>query len=327
MGVPIFLTLPLEIRLEVYKFLLVLPPLCSDSSSLGDPREDDDTRFGCILNRCTHPHNTTLENVGGGRKDVKTEEGLLLYPGILRVCTQIHDEAVSLLYGYNTFTTDLGDEPFAVRLRPWYDALPSSSLGVVNLPDPPGTTTTTTTTTLSRGVISSGMRNGGTRIRKWRVPLSLDHTPTTTVVVRDGFRNGPDDDDDDEKGDESKGWTKGEMTNNIFTNADELTINLTWSSSSRSPHSHRGGRSNRTAATVRACFLLCAPPSIAGLRQFEGVRGVRKVSIIGAIANGYGYDRYITWLTQQMSLPVGTGEQKYEYEDESERRRLAGWTT
>ncbi|GAB1314046.1 2EXR domain-containing protein [Madurella fahalii] len=77
---PTFLTLPLELRLEIYKHLLTLPPPPS--------RKDHPTTYRCSLAAsCPTAHPAAK-----------------LYPQILRVNSQVNAEATPLLYTHNTFT-------------------------------------------------------------------------------------------------------------------------------------------------------------------------------------------------------------------------------
>jgi hypothetical protein len=72
------------------------------------------------------------------------------------------------------------------------------------------------------------------------------------------------------------------------------------------------------------------------LRQFEGVRGVRRVRVKGSVP---GFEGYVGWLRRRMMMmrvtgSVGEGggagdeaeeEEEYVPVDEAERRRLSGW--
>ncbi|KAH8891399.1 hypothetical protein GQ53DRAFT_746916 [Thozetella sp. PMI_491] len=59
------------------------------------------------------------------------------------------------------------------------------------------------------------------------------------------------------------------------------------------------------------------------LERFEGVRGVRKVRIVGSTT---GFEGYLRWLAASMTAPVGREVEKYVAADERERKRLRGWS-
>ena len=59
------------------------------------------------------------------------------------------------------------------------------------------------------------------------------------------------------------------------------------------------------------------------LERFEGVRGVRKVRVLGSTT---GFEGYLRWLAQSMTAPVGREVTKYIPADETERKRLRGWS-
>jgi hypothetical protein len=68
------------------------------------------------------------------------------------------------------------------------------------------------------------------------------------------------------------------------------------------------------------------------LRQFEGVRGVRRVRVKGSVP---GFEGYVGWLRRRMMMRRVTGsmgdgagaeeEEEYVPVDEAERRRLGGF--
>jgi hypothetical protein len=84
-----FLTLPGEIRNQIYHLLLIIPPP-------GIPR-----------------------SLGGGPK---------IYPQILNACRQIYHEAIEILYGKNTFIAHYSLLSQMPQLRPWHDPITSSAL-------------------------------------------------------------------------------------------------------------------------------------------------------------------------------------------------------
>ena len=59
------------------------------------------------------------------------------------------------------------------------------------------------------------------------------------------------------------------------------------------------------------------------LERFEAVRGVRKVRVLGSTT---GFEGYLRWLAQSMTAPVGREVTKYIPVDETERKRLRGWS-
>ncbi|AEO62500.1 uncharacterized protein THITE_129549 [Thermothielavioides terrestris NRRL 8126] len=92
---PSFLTLPLELRLEIYTHLLVLPP--------PPPPETLTTIY-----RCSHPYTASssssqLPASDPARSESTSEPEPTVHPQILRVNRQIHHEATPLLYTLNTF--------------------------------------------------------------------------------------------------------------------------------------------------------------------------------------------------------------------------------
>ena len=84
-----FLTLPGEIRNQIYNLLLIIPPP-------GVPR-----------------------SLGGGSK---------ISPQILNVCRQIYHEAIEVLYGKNTFIAHYSLLSQMPQLRRWHDPITSPAL-------------------------------------------------------------------------------------------------------------------------------------------------------------------------------------------------------
>ncbi|KAH6854337.1 hypothetical protein B0I37DRAFT_388407 [Chaetomium sp. MPI-CAGE-AT-0009] len=93
---PTFLTLPAELRLEIYTYLLVLPP--------PPPRETLQVTYRCSY--AASPLGSSL---------TKTNGKPTLYPQILRVNSQIYHEALPVLYSQNTFSAHPVASP---RTRP-----------------------------------------------------------------------------------------------------------------------------------------------------------------------------------------------------------------
>ncbi|KXX76525.1 hypothetical protein MMYC01_206876 [Madurella mycetomatis] len=84
---PTFLTLPLELRLEIYKHLLTIPPPPSI--------RDQKTIYRCSWAASNPPANPAPK----------------LYPQILRVNSQVNAEATPLLYSHNTFILNKSNLP------------------------------------------------------------------------------------------------------------------------------------------------------------------------------------------------------------------------
>ncbi|KAL2160621.1 hypothetical protein VTH06DRAFT_1309 [Thermothelomyces fergusii] len=93
-DLPTFLTIPLELRLEIYSHLLVLPP--------PPPRES----LGAVP-RCSFA-------ASRGLGSTETQSKPTLHPQILRVNRQIYEEALPILYGQNTFSA----HPVYLTARP-----------------------------------------------------------------------------------------------------------------------------------------------------------------------------------------------------------------
>ncbi|KAK4246256.1 hypothetical protein C7999DRAFT_33298, partial [Corynascus novoguineensis] len=83
---PTFLSIPLEIRLEIYFHLLVLPG--------PPPPEILQTTYRCSFATSATPPSLTT----------KTNNRPTLHPQILRVNTQTYHEALPILYSENTFS-------------------------------------------------------------------------------------------------------------------------------------------------------------------------------------------------------------------------------
>ncbi|KAK4142167.1 uncharacterized protein C8A04DRAFT_38550 [Dichotomopilus funicola] len=82
---PTFLSLPVELRLEIYTHLLVLPP----------PPPPETLR---VTYRCSYATSPS------GTSPTGTNTKPTLHPQILRVNSQTYYEALPILYGHNTFS-------------------------------------------------------------------------------------------------------------------------------------------------------------------------------------------------------------------------------
>ncbi|KAK3359932.1 hypothetical protein B0T25DRAFT_564895 [Lasiosphaeria hispida] len=113
------LSLPLEIRLEVYNLLLTLP---SPASTEPKPVK--------------HSHSYSHHSPKKKQQDliqVQVPEptprpGAKLHPAILSVCNQTYTEAVHTLYRLNRFVADCALLTAVPRLRSWYPPVPPSPL-------------------------------------------------------------------------------------------------------------------------------------------------------------------------------------------------------
>ncbi|KAK3325702.1 hypothetical protein B0H66DRAFT_135319 [Apodospora peruviana] len=99
----IFLSIPLELRLEVYKHLLVLQPVI-----------------------------TAKNNNNNNKTTADKQQQSQLYPSILSTCKQIHTEALPILYSQNSFLAHPSTLASSPCLTPLHQPLsPSSSVGGV----------------------------------------------------------------------------------------------------------------------------------------------------------------------------------------------------
>ena len=62
---------------------------------------------------------------------------------------------------------------------------------------------------------------------------------------------------------------------------------------------------------------------VEALGALHGVRGVRRVRVFGSTA---GFGGYLHWLAGSMTAPVGAEVGEYVATDETERKRLCGWS-
>jgi len=151
---PILLTMPPEIRLEIYKHLLYLPPDANPFPSSQCPNNSNDsshtlfpppsTSFGYVGNYYTLASGNNLPPSPPNELETETETDVnnpntntaqpkplqqppppsrprpFLYPAILRVCAQTHAEGTEVLYEHNAFLADDYLLTALPRLRPWF---------------------------------------------------------------------------------------------------------------------------------------------------------------------------------------------------------------
>ncbi|KAK3308955.1 uncharacterized protein B0T15DRAFT_491500 [Chaetomium strumarium] len=231
---PTFLTLPLELRLDIYTHLLVLPP--------PPPPERQQPIY-----RCAHPYSPS------------PEEKPTIHTQILLVNRQTNREATPLLYTLNTFTAHpalLTVAAAPTLLHFHHHAVYRSSKTL--------------------GIPSSSSSKWTKLIRKWNLRVRIDAAAPPPP------------------------WNRSQVSA-AFSHAQELTLDL-WSgafsssssfSSSMGMDGHSGvveGEGEREGG--RGADVL---------RLFEGVRGVRRVRVVGMVVVGGGLEGYVKWLTKRMT--------------------------
>ncbi|KAK5657281.1 hypothetical protein OQA88_3343 [Cercophora sp. LCS_1] len=107
---PTLLTLPLELRFQIYTHLLVLPTT---------PTAFDYTT--ALYSLYSSPTTSSLHHPSASRRDDDTPPRI--YPAVLRVCRQTHAEAIPVLYRLNTFLADDMLLSAVPRLRPYYGVI------------------------------------------------------------------------------------------------------------------------------------------------------------------------------------------------------------
>ncbi|KAK4122436.1 hypothetical protein N657DRAFT_657255 [Parathielavia appendiculata] len=246
-----FLTLPLELRLEIYTHLLVIPP--------PPPPEEQQPIY-----RCSYPYSPP-----SSPEDHSQPDKPLLHPEILAVNGQINVEATPLLYSRNTFSANPTDPSLPPSLyRPSYLSPPSRPI----------------TTTLNPDQQQQQHRHPKQHlIKRWHLRLRLDTTPRPTPIFLPPPLNNPSTISDSTStifntsssstaGYNNNSWTKAAITS-YFSHAEDLTLCL-WTGT------FMGG------------------VGADALRQFEGVRGVRRVRVTGVLP---GFEGYVSWLTRRMT--------------------------
>ncbi|KAK4041815.1 hypothetical protein C8A01DRAFT_34193 [Parachaetomium inaequale] len=264
---PIFLTLPLELRLEIYTHLLVLPP--------PPPRETLQTTYRCSYAASPSPSSSRT----------KTNSKPTLHPQILRVSTQTYHEALPILYSQSTFSAHPVHltaqptlyHPYCAPCRPV-----TTPLRINFIPDTAPRATTAALAATNPNI---------PLIKKWHLRIRLDPpsvppSQTTSLPASPPPSSTP----RDTSSSTHEHTTRTARITAAFTNATELTLDVwhaTWSTH------HPGSSSSSSSAGV---------VSIGGaLRHFEGVRGVRRLNIVGMLA---GLEEgYIPWLKGRMMMP------------------------
>ncbi|KAH6636787.1 hypothetical protein F5144DRAFT_619957 [Chaetomium tenue] len=151
---PTFLTLPVELRLEIYTYLLVLPP--------PPPRETLQATY-----RCSYAASRS------GSSLTATNSKPTLYPQILRVNTQTHYEALPVLYGQNTFSA----HPVRLTAQPTlYHPYCTPCRPVATIL---GTNFAPTAISEKRKTALSTTNPNTHLIKKWHLRLRLDPPPAT----------------------------------------------------------------------------------------------------------------------------------------------------
>lgn len=110
------LTLPLEIRLDIYALLLVLPPITKE--------EDYNFRNYAATSYLPTPSSSPVgapSPIAALSQDKsKDRSPSRVHAAILSTCQQIHDEALPILYSRNTFVAHPSMLTSFPRLRIWY---------------------------------------------------------------------------------------------------------------------------------------------------------------------------------------------------------------
>ncbi|EAQ90738.1 predicted protein [Chaetomium globosum CBS 148.51] len=151
---PTFLTLPVELRLEIYTYLLVLPP--------PPPRETLQATYRCSY--AASPSGSSLTT---------TNSKPTLYPQILRVNTQTYYEALPVLYGQNTFSA----HPVRLTAQPTlYHPYCTPCRPVATIL---GTNFAPTAISGERKPALSTTNPNTHLIKKWHLRLRLDPPPAT----------------------------------------------------------------------------------------------------------------------------------------------------
>ncbi|KAL2140919.1 hypothetical protein VTI28DRAFT_3068 [Corynascus sepedonium] len=328
---PTFLTIPLEIRLEIYSHFLVLPE--------PPPPEILQTTHRCSFAASTSPGSLTT----------KTNNRPTLYPQILRVNTQTYHEALPILYSQNIFSA----HPVLLTAQPaLYYPYCSPCRPVITPLGVSYICSQSTHTFFGRGRTALATTNPNIKlIRKWHLRVRLDTaaaatgsfkktaparagslgqggnqaalSPTSPTAITSNSSSSSDslaahrqyqhrdvleleeeeeeeeNDDDDEEHEKEEEKDQSAGPNPIaaaFSNADSLTLDL-WQAGVHTVVAGLSGESGSGKGGGGRGGEESAPSPPAALRPFEDVRGVRHVHIVGATA---GIEAYVTWLRGRM---------------------------
>lgn len=237
-----FLSLPPEIRLEIYALLLVLPPYSKydlppcyhhhhhhHSSSHTSSPPSTSTSISTSTSQQQQQQHDHRHYAETDRQRLH----LTVHASLLLTCRLIHAEATPILYSLNTFVAHPSLLASFPRLRPWCSPVREAPALAL--------------------------------VRRFHLTLRLDcDLPFTR-----------------------------ERAARAFSGADELTVEA-----------------------VQSMFL---GVGCANLRVLEGVRGVRRVRIMGSTT---GFEEYVRWLEGCMMTPEGGEVVGFEREDEAMSHRL-----
>ncbi|AEO56089.1 hypothetical protein MYCTH_2300594 [Thermothelomyces thermophilus ATCC 42464] len=331
---PTFLTLPLELRLEIYSHLLVLPP--------PPPRESLRPIY-----RCSFAASRALGSPTG------TNSKPTLHPQILRVNKQTYHEALPILYGQNTFSAHPVQftarptlyHPYCSPCRPVTTVTPVG----VEYDHPKSSSSTHAPGAEGRkeGENEAGrgkrtalaLTNPNIRlIRKWHLRVRLDgpaspapgvpaaatpaHSPeeqggddaspasmslpsiATASAIATGDDTIPTSSNRSKPATQPEGPPGPPYSNPIaaaFSNAESLTLDLWRGGFTTSGHGAATAATGGGGGDDEGGGEEVGGP--AALRPFEDVRGVRRVRIVGATA---GIEEYLGWLQERMTVPTTT---------------------
>ncbi|KAK4113852.1 hypothetical protein N656DRAFT_777876 [Canariomyces notabilis] len=294
---PTFLTIPLELRLEIYKHLLTIHAI---------PPE-----YYCYHGIPTYPH---ASNPPPPPPSPRPE---LLHPQILQTNRRVNSEATPVLYALNTFTLTLDAHA--------HQPQPCLELPLLGPRDcysywycyPPVTSP-----------------HLAAQIRHWRLHLALDdHEPFLPIdSSSSSSRRGPTQPQPQPQ--PPLHVPRSTITTTTTSAASSAPAPATATATTPTAQTPAQLLTNATSVTIflrrTLGALLGGASSVDALRPLEPVRGVRQVIIEptalggGAVLEGFG--GYIAWLVGVMGAAEGerVGE-KYMPRDEIERRRLEGW--
>lgn len=265
---PTFLTLPVELRLEIYTYLLVLPP--------PPPRETLQATY-----RCSYSASPS------GSSITATNSKPTLHPQILRVNTQTYYEALPVLYGQNTFSA----HPVRLTAQPTlYHPYCTPCRPVTTIL---GTNFAPTAISGKKQPAFLTTNPNAHLIKKWHLRLRLDPPPATNQPSTTGSNPNSNNEDTTPR-------TVPARLRASFSHADVLTLDL-WRGmpAARTPNTHTSTNTNTDSGANNNVDI-----GVHTLRPFEQVRGVRQVQIIGATA---GLEGHVAWLRERMMAAAAAG--------------------